>query len=217
MVAHSRVWKCSVGWPLRVRLEQFRTVDLGGAVVLGAVERDQHVRSEPPERRKPAGALERRDHRAEHRKQVIGRDRVKQGADVVVGRDAAHAEQRLAVRAPVALLEPALERQERRALGEEQRESAQADIDHGIARVRSRALVREPLAAAPHGADQAVEHLHAEVESDSKQPEQPTKALSAPVWPGGLTLGSAKMRTAGVQERDFRLVGPCAKIGRRWA
>src|SRR3954469_25084049 len=89
-----------------------RAMDPGGAMVLGAVERDQHVRAKPPERRKPAGALERRNHLGEHRKEVIGRDRVEHGADVVVGRDTAHAEQRLAVRAPVAGLEPALKVQE---------------------------------------------------------------------------------------------------------
>jgi hypothetical protein len=129
------------------------------------------VRAKPPERRKPAGALERRNHLVEHRKEVIGRDRVEHGADVVVGRDTAHAEQRLAVRAPVAGLEPALKVQERRALDEEQREGAHADVGHRIAHVRSRAPVREPRAAAPHRADQALEHLHAEVESDSTQPE----------------------------------------------
>jgi hypothetical protein len=144
-----------------------RTVDLGGAVVLGAVERDQHVRAEPPERLKPAGALEHRDNLAEHGKEPIGRDRVEHGADVIVGRDGAHAEQALAVRAPVPLLEPALESQERRALGEEKREGGHADVGHGVVAVRSPAFVRKRPAAAPHGVDQAVEHLHAELESDS--------------------------------------------------
>jgi hypothetical protein len=32
--------------------------------------------------------------------------------------------------------------------------------------VGSRALVREPLTAAPHDAQQAVEHLHPDLESD---------------------------------------------------
>src|SRR6476469_2183360 len=170
MVAHTIVWKCSVGWPARVHLEQF------GQWIL--VERWYSVPSsaistcEPSRRNaaKPAGALERRNHLVEHGKEVIGRDRVEHGADVVVGRDTAHAEQRLAVRAPVAGLEPALKVQERRALDEEQREGAHADVGHGVAYVRSRALVREPRAAAPHRADQALEHLHAKVESDSTKP-----------------------------------------------
>jgi hypothetical protein len=99
-----------------------RTLDLRRAVVLGTVERDQHVRTEPPESLDPAGALERRNRLAKAREQVIGRDRIEHGADVIVAGDAVDAEQGLAVRAAVAGLELALMIQEGRALGEEHRE-----------------------------------------------------------------------------------------------
>src|SRR3954466_1500889 len=92
--------------------------------------------------------------------------RIEHVADVVVGGNAADAEQGLAVRAAVAGLKLALMIQEGRALGEEHRQGGQADVGHGILAVGSRALVREPLTAAPHDAQQAVEHLHPDLESD---------------------------------------------------
>src|SRR4051812_12337798 len=68
--------------------------------------------------------------------------------------------------AAVAGLKLALMIQEGRALSEEHRQGGQADVGHGILAVGSRALVREPLTAAPHDAQQAVEHLHPDLESD---------------------------------------------------
>jgi hypothetical protein len=90
-------------------------------VVLGAVERDQHVRAEPPEALIPP---ERSSAATASRKpeQVIGRDRIEHGADVIVAGDAVDAEQGLAVRAAMAGLELALMIQEGGALGEEHRE-----------------------------------------------------------------------------------------------
>ena len=142
-------------------------MDLRGAVVLGAVERDQQVRTKPLEGLDPAGALERRNRLPEGRKQVIGRDRIERVADVIVGRDAGDPEQGLAVRAAVAGLELALMIQEGGALREEHRKGGAADIGHGVSAVAAPAPVRELLTAAPHAAEQAVEHLHAKVESDS--------------------------------------------------
>ena len=166
MVAHSRVWKDSVGWPFRVRVEQCRQWTLAErwySVPSSAISRCEPSRWKARFR---LGALERRNRRGERRKEVIGRHRIEHVADVVVGGNAADAEQGLAVRAAVAGLKLALMIQEGRALSEEHRQGGQADVGHGILAVGSRALVREPLTAAPHDAQQAVEHLHPDLESD---------------------------------------------------
>src|SRR4051812_40395607 len=60
------------------------------------------------------------------------------------------------------------------ALGEEHRECGQAEVGHGVGAVVAPARVREALAAAPHGADQALEHLHDGVESDLTAQHQPS-------------------------------------------
>jgi hypothetical protein len=130
-----------------------RAVDLGRAVVLGAIQRDQHARAQALEGREPARALQVTDHLVEHGKQVIGRDRVEHAADVAVTGDAAHPEQGVGVGAAVPGRKLALVGQKRGALGEEHRERGQAEVGHGVGGVVAPARVREALAAAPHGAD----------------------------------------------------------------
>src|SRR4051812_21477584 len=85
--------------------------------------------------------------------------------------------------------------QEGRALGEENREGGQADVGHGILAVGSRALVREPLTAAPHDAQQAVEHLHPDLESDPTGQEEPPSPFPSRCGPSA-SPPSTKMRTA---------------------
>src|SRR4051812_36164910 len=112
LVGHSRGGEDAVGWAFWGRGVEGRgrwafwggggavpTVDLGGGGVLGAAQRDQQGGAEPLEGPDPAGALERRNRRGERRKEVIGRHRIEHVADVVVGGNAADAEQGLAVRA----------------------------------------------------------------------------------------------------------------------
>src|SRR4051812_22410218 len=54
------------------------------------------------------------------------------------------------------------------------RERGQAEVSHGVGAVVAPARVGEALAAAPHGTDQAVEHLHGAVESDLTARHQPS-------------------------------------------
>src|SRR4051812_44223047 len=54
------------------------------------------------------------------------------------------------------------------------KERGQAEVSHGVGAVVAPARVREALAAAPHDADQAVEHLHGAVESDLTAQHQPS-------------------------------------------
>ena len=133
-------------------------------MVLGAVQRDQHARAQALEGREPARALQLADHVLEHGTKVIGRDRVEHAADVAVTGDAAHPEQSVGVGAAVPGRKLALVGQKRGALGEEHRECGQAEVGQGLGAVVAPARVREALAAAPHGADQALEHLHDGVE-----------------------------------------------------
>ncbi len=58
--------------------------------------------------------------------------RVQHSADVIVGRDLRHAEQRLAIRRLAPLLERALIGQKRFRLHEEQRKRRQPDVGHRI-------------------------------------------------------------------------------------
>ena len=106
--------------------------------MLGAVQRDQHAPVQALERRERPGRLDRLEEQPVKRRR---RGAIQHPADVVVARDRGHAEQRLAVRPAVALLQRALVRQERRAAHEEKRERRQADIGH-----REVALARRSLA-----------------------------------------------------------------------
>src|SRR5215203_6006829 len=101
-----------------------------------------------------------RDNVPEQAEEVLRRHRIEQGADVAVGGDLLDAEQGLAVRAAVPLGELALVGQEGGALYDEHREGAQANVGHGVARIRPGAAVRQRRAAAAQAADQGVENLH---------------------------------------------------------
>ena len=90
-------------------------------LVFRAVQGDQHMIPELAESFQAAGTLQFRHHLGEDRMEMVGIDRVQQRPDMVVTGDPVQAEQRLAVRAPLSLLQTALVRQERRALHEEQR------------------------------------------------------------------------------------------------
>jgi hypothetical protein len=126
-----------------------RAMDLPRAIILGAVERDQHVPAEPTEHVKPAIDLpELLDGFGKYRMQKCWRGRVEHGADVVVGGDFGDAEQAGAVGAAMAFLEVPLMRQKRRALHEKHREGRHADVGHGIGRVRAETLVRKPVQTA---------------------------------------------------------------------
>ena len=126
-------------------------IELLRAEVLGAVERDQHVafgllasgKTEPLERVEPAAGLDRGQSVRKHRIQGLRRHRIEPRADMVLGRDLVHPEQRLAVRRAAAPLQRGLMRQERRTLHEEHPERAHPDVGHRIRRVVTLPPVRQ--------------------------------------------------------------------------
>jgi len=144
-----------------------QAMHLGGAVVFGAVEGNQHVIAQTPERRQAIAGFKRPDRGVEHGLESAGRYRVEHCADVVVARDFGHLEQRLAVRAAAAFEQPALLREKRRALHEENRKRCHADIGHGVMDIAPASLVRQPGTDATHCRDERIEPLHAMVESDA--------------------------------------------------
>src|ERR1019366_5989322 len=70
-------------------------------IVLGAIERDQYVVVQAVERLDPVRSLQLIKHIVEHRLELAGLDRIQFRADLTVARNFRHAEQRLAVRAPL--------------------------------------------------------------------------------------------------------------------
>ena len=88
-------------------------MDLARHVILGAVQGDQHVAAKLAASLQPP--LQFGHHLGEDRMKVIGTDRVQQRPDMIVAGDPVEAEQRLAIRPPLSLLQTALVRQERRA------------------------------------------------------------------------------------------------------
>ena len=124
-------------------------MDLARALILGAVERDQHAPVEPAEHVQAAvDVADLIDRLREHRMQQHRRDRVEHVSDVIVTGDLGDTEQARAVGVPMACLELPLMGQEGRALHEEHREGRHADVAHGVGRVDAAALVRKPVQAA---------------------------------------------------------------------
>jgi hypothetical protein len=114
-----------------------RAFDLSRAEVLGPVERDRHPPVQTLERRQWPRRLDRFEEQP-----IEGRRRsaVQHQADVVVGGDRRHAEQRLTVRPAVPLRQRSLMPKERRASHEEDRERRQTDVRHCVVAVTPRAL-----------------------------------------------------------------------------
>ena len=147
-----------------------RAMHLGGAVVFGAVEGNQHVIAQTPERRQAITGF-----KSASSVRIVASntgwkapgDRGSSIANVVVARDFGHLEQRLAVRAAAAFEQPALLREKRRALHEENRKRCHADIGHGVVDIAPASLVRQPGTDATHRRDERIEPLHAMVESDA--------------------------------------------------
>ena len=154
-----------------------RAMDLARAVVLGAIERDQQASVQALERRQRIGGGEGLQGVEERSVERRRRGAVQHLSDVVVGRDRRHAEQRLAVRAAVALGQNALMRQERRAAHEEQRERRQADIRHriGAGGRRSLAPIGKTGADRPQIRYQALQRAHAMGESCAAPASKPEK------------------------------------------
>ena len=171
------VFRAAIRTPPRRALA---AVDLARAEVLGSVQRDQHPPAQALERRQRPGGLDRLEEQPVERRR---RSTVQHQADIVVGRDRRDAEQRLAVRSAMALLQRSLMRQERRACHEEDRERRQADIRHGIVAVtaRSGALVRKTGADIAQLPDQLLNRAHPAKESTIESRHKP-KPLHVAGW-----------------------------------
>ena len=92
-------------------------------------------------------------------------DGIEHGADLVVARDLAHAEQRLAVRAALAGLQVPLMRQEGGTLHEEGSERGEREIPHRIGRVLAAPPVGQGLAVTAERGDEAIREGHGRLES----------------------------------------------------
>ncbi len=77
-------------------------------VIFGAVQSDQQVAAKLAESLQAARSLQFRHHLGENRMEVVGTDRVQQRPDMIVAGDPIQAEQRLAVRLPLSLLQTTL-------------------------------------------------------------------------------------------------------------
>ena len=146
--------------------------DLARAEVLGSVQRDQHSPVQALEWRQRPRSLDRAEEQLIERRR---RGAVQHQADVVVGGDRRHAEQRLAVRSAVPFRQRPLMRQERRASHEEDRECRQADVGHRIVVVTawSRALVRKTGADLAQLAYQFLNGAHSATESTIESRHKP--------------------------------------------
>src|SRR5271165_6359437 len=152
------VFRAAIGTPPCRTLPAF---DLARAVVLGPVERDQPPPVQTLERRQGARRLDRLEEQPVERGR---RGAVQHQAEVVVGGDRRHPEQRLAVRSAAALRQPLprvlarpLMRQERRASHEEDRKRRQADVRHRLIAVTPRPLA--PVRQTGADLAQPCEHL----------------------------------------------------------
>jgi hypothetical protein len=157
-------------------LRALRAMQLARGEVLRPVERDQHVTAQAPERLEAALRLRPRDDLLEDPVKVAGRRAVQHLPDVIVRRDRRHAEQGLAIRPAMSLLQRPLIGQERWALHEENGESRQPDVRHRVADVPPPPLVRQAGARLAHRRQQVLENLHPIVES---QPPGMRKCLHA--------------------------------------
>jgi hypothetical protein len=133
-----------------------------GTEILRAVQGDEYMPTELPERVKPAALVHRLECRVKNRKEELRFNRIEHSADVVVTGNARHLEQRLAVRPamPRALLQLALMCQKRRALHKEDRECRHADVGHSITRVVTRPLVRQTGTRLAQRPNQPAQSLH---------------------------------------------------------
>ena len=152
-------------------------MDLARHVIFGAVQGDQHVAAKLAESLQAAGPLQFRHHLGEDRMEVVGTDRVQQRPDMIVAGDLVQAEQRLAIRPPLSLLQTALMRQERRALHEEQGKRRQADVRHRVARITSLPEVRQRVAAPAQRPDETIQDFHDPEKPDFRRRGNPPKAL----------------------------------------
>src|ERR1700730_11670227 len=151
------------------------------AEILGAVPGDQGSLAKPakggPQRRRGEQLLQALETGLQQRR--IGR--VEHVADVIVGRDFLDPEQALAVRAAMALLQGALERQKRRALHEKQGERRKPKIRHRNVAAASLPGVRKGRAHRPQTSQKGWQKLHPNDESHSPLIWESPKCATLPL------------------------------------
>src|SRR3954470_21284682 len=119
---------------------------------------------------------------------------------MIVAGDLIETEQRLAIRAPLSLLQTTLVRQERRALHEEQGKRRQADISHRIARVASLPEVRQRVAAPAQCPDEAIQDFHDLRKQISAAAGIPQKRFTA-IFPSNYRIHSLYRDSVSVASR----------------
>ncbi|MEA2790654.1 MAG: hypothetical protein QOG73_3060, partial [Acetobacteraceae bacterium] len=90
---------------------------------------------------------------------------IEHGAGLIVARDFAYAEQRLAVRTTLAGFQIPLMGQEGRALHEERGEGGEREIGHAVGRVLAAPPVGQRFAVAAQSGEEAIQDRHQELES----------------------------------------------------
>jgi hypothetical protein len=146
--------------------------------MLGSIQRDQHPPIQTLERRQRSRRLDRCHEQPVERRR---RSAVQHQADVVVGGDRRHTEQRLAVRPTVPLGQRLLMPEEGRAAHEEDRERRQTDIGQCVVAVAPRAfaLVRQTGADIAQRPDHVCNGAHPVLESmiESQHKRKPLHAV----------------------------------------
>src|SRR3954447_22875938 len=98
---------------------------------------------------------------------------------MIVAGNLVQAEQRLAVRPPLSLLQTTLVRQKRRALHEEQGKRRQANIRHRVAHITSLPEVRQRLTASAQRRDETIQDLHDPEKTNFRRRGNPPKAFQS--------------------------------------
>ena len=179
------------------------TPHLARHVIFRAVQGDQHMIPKLAKVLQATGPLQFRHHLGEDRMEVVGTGRVQQRPDMVVAGDLVQAEQRLAIRPALSLLQTTLMRQKGRALHEEQGKRRQADVRHRVARITSLPEVRQRLTAPAQRRDETIQNFHDPEKTDFRRRGNPPKAPRSNFPPAGGALDhscdsvSVGFRTAG--------------------
>src|SRR4029077_6473853 len=147
------------------------TAELLRAEILGAVPGDQDSVAKPGEVLAQRCRREQLLHALETRLQQRRIGGVEHVADVIVGGDFPDSEQGLAVRAPMAFLQSALEREKRGALHEKQRKRRKSEVRY-----------RDVAAASLPGVRKACAH-HAQSTKKGRQKLHPNGGIPSPlIW-----------------------------------
>ncbi len=144
-----------------------RATELLRAEIFGSVEGDQRSAAEALEVFHASPLAQRRNHLIERGLQMRGMNRVEHRTDVVVGRNALHAEQRVAVGGLAPFFERTLIGEKRLGLHEEQRKRRQADVGHRIVS-RALPLVGKGGAGVMQSGQEVVENQHLDLESETQ-------------------------------------------------